>query len=166
MPTFYSRWKKDGLTLITTATTYEQQDQKHKKNPMSVFMYALKAPESRRQYPRRLKIFLDYLKLEGNLQQQVEQFYLNAVSNHAWVEESLMSFIAYEKERSKNGEISDSTIPNYYRATKLFCEMNDITLNWKKIARGLPRAGKAANDRAPTIAEIKKLVEYPDRKSR
>jgi hypothetical protein len=42
--------------------------------------------------------------------------------------------------------------------------MNDILLNWKKIARGLPRAGKAANDRAPTIAEIRKLVEYPDRR--
>ena len=131
---------------------------------MTVFTYALKAPESRRQYPRRLKIFLDYLKLEGNLEQQAAQFYLTAISNRAWVEESLMAFIAYEKERSKNGEISDSTIPNYYRATKLFCEMNDITLNWKKIARGLPRAGKAANDRAPTIAEIKKLVEYPDRR--
>lgn len=46
-------------------------------------------------------------------------------------------------ERSKKGEISVSTIPNYYRATKLFCEMNDIVLNWKKIAQGLPRAGKA-----------------------
>jgi hypothetical protein len=131
---------------------------------MSVFTYALKAPESRRQYPRRLKIFLDYLRLEGNIEQQAEQFYLSAIGNHAWVEEALMSFIAFEKERSKNGEISNSTIPNYYRATKLFSEMNDITLNWKKIARGLPRAGKAANDRAPTIAEIKKLVEYPDRR--
>jgi hypothetical protein len=104
------------------------------------------------------------LRLEGNIEQQAELFYLNAIDNRAWVEESLMAFIAFEKERSKNGEISDSTIPNYYRATKLFCEMNDITLNWKKIARGLPRAGKAANDRAPTIAEIRKLVEYPDRR--
>jgi hypothetical protein len=75
-----------------------------------------------------------------------------------------MSFIAYEIERSKNGEISDSTIPNYYRAKKLFCEMNDITLNWKKIARGLPSTGKAANDRAPPIAEIRKMMEYPDRR--
>jgi hypothetical protein len=97
------------LTTATTTTTYEQQNHKHKKNPMSVFTYALKAPESRRQYPRRLKIFLDYLQLEGNLPRQAEQFYLKAVSNQPWVEESLMSFIAYEKERSKNGEISDST---------------------------------------------------------
>ena len=168
MPAFYDRWKKTNLTFTTTTTnsTYELQHQANqtKKNPMTVFTYALKAPESKRQYPRRLKIFLDYLGLEGNIEEQAKQFYLNALSNYAWAEESLMTFIAYEKERSKNGEIFDSTIPNYYRATKLFCEMNDITLNWKKIARGLPRAGKAANDRAPTIAELRKLVEYPDRR--
>jgi hypothetical protein len=40
--------------------------------------------------------------------------------------------------------------------------MNDLALNWKKIARGLPRGRKAANDRAPTMDEIRKLVEYPD----
>jgi hypothetical protein len=90
---------------------------------MTVFTYALKSPESRRQFPRRFKIFLDYLRLEGNLEQQAEQFHLTAISNHTWVEESLMAFIAYEKERSRNGELSDFTIPNYYRATKLFCEM-------------------------------------------
>jgi hypothetical protein len=131
---------------------------------MTVFMYALKAPESRRQYPRRFKIFLDYLGLKGGLEEQVQEFYLKAIENHQWAEELLMSFIGYEKERSKKGEISVSTIPNYYRATKLFCGMNDVVLNWKKIARGLPRAGKAANDRAPTIEEIRKLVEYPDRR--
>src|SRR5262245_7862115 len=109
---------------------------------MTVFMYALKAPESRRQYPRRFKIFLDYLGLQGKLEEQANQFYFKAKENQKWAEEVLMGFITYEKERAKRGEISDCTIPNYYRATKLFCEMNDIVLNWKNIARGLPRAGK------------------------
>jgi hypothetical protein len=34
----------------------------------------------------------------------------------------------------------------------------------EKITRGLPRGRQAANDRAPTIEEIRKLVEYPDRR--
>jgi hypothetical protein len=42
--------------------------------------------------------------------------------------------------------------------------MSDITFPWKKITRGLPRARVSANDRAPTIKEIQKLVEYPDRR--
>jgi hypothetical protein len=42
--------------------------------------------------------------------------------------------------------------------------MNDLTLNWKRITKGLPRAKNSSNDRAPTIEEIRKLVEYPDRR--
>src|SRR5919112_2557487 len=156
---------ESSSTTAAAATTITFGQQMHRnKNPMTIFTYGVKAPESKRQYPRRLKIFLDYLRLEGNLGEQAEQFYSKAIENPQWAEDALMDFISYQKERSKKGEISVSTIPNYYRATKLFCEMNDIVLNWKKIARGLPRAGKAANDRAPTIEEIRKLIEYPDRR--
>jgi hypothetical protein len=62
------------------------------------------------------------------------------------------------------GEIAESTISNYYKAAKLFCEMNDLTLNWKKISRGIPQGRHAANDRAPTMEELKKLIGYPDRR--
>ena len=36
-------------------------------NPLSQFMYSLKAPETRRQWPQRLKRFIDFLKIEGDL---------------------------------------------------------------------------------------------------
>jgi hypothetical protein len=39
-----------------------------------------------------------------------------------------------------------------------------LEINWKRIKRGLPKAKTAANDRAPTLEEIRKLVEYPDRR--
>ena len=55
----------------TTTTTIAQEIE---EDPISVFLYALKAPETRRQYPRRLKVFLDYLKLEGTLEQQAKGF--------------------------------------------------------------------------------------------
>jgi hypothetical protein len=42
--------------------------------------------------------------------------------------------------------------------------MNDLLLNWKKISRGLPIGRRAANDRAPSIEEIRKLIDYPDRR--
>jgi hypothetical protein len=75
-------------------------------------------------------------------------------------------FIEYQKERVASGEISESTITNYYKATKLFSVMNDLLLNWKKISRGLPIGRRAANDRAPSTEEIRKLTEYPDRRIR
>jgi len=42
--------------------------------------------------------------------------------------------------------------------------MNDILISWKRITRGLPKGRKAADDRAPTIEEIRQIVEYPDRR--
>ncbi|MGA9154620.1 MAG: hypothetical protein WBZ36_28895, partial [Candidatus Nitrosopolaris sp.] len=39
----------------------------------------------------------------------------------------------YQNDRANRGEISVSTIPNYYRATKLFCEMNDIVAGILKL---------------------------------
>jgi len=133
-------------------------------DPMEHFVYGLKSPESRRQYPQRLKVFLDFLKLQGGLKEQAQRFWLKAKKDPKWSEESLMRFINFQKERAESGEISPSTVPNYYKATKLFCDMNEILLNWKKIAKGLPRGRQAANDRAPTEEEIQRLIEYPDRR--
>jgi hypothetical protein len=50
------------------------------------------------------------------------------------------------------------------KATKLFCEMADISITWKKITRGLPKERKYADDRIPTLEELQRLVQYPDRR--
>jgi integrase len=42
--------------------------------------------------------------------------------------------------------------------------MNDIAVAWKKITRGLPKARRFADDRAPTLDEIRKMTDYPDRR--
>ena len=47
---------------------------------------------------------------------------------------------------------------------EIFCEISDVTISWKKISRGLPRPSQSANDRAPTINEIRKIINYPDRR--
>jgi hypothetical protein len=102
--------------------------------------------------------------LTGSLKYQAKEFWMKARKDTRWVEDKLMQFIRYQVERSRSGEISPSTVPNYYKAVKLFCEMNDILLNWKKIARGLPRVRDAADDRAPQIEELQRILEYPDRR--
>jgi integrase len=42
--------------------------------------------------------------------------------------------------------------------------MNDIVINWKKLAKGIPQEKQSAEDRTPTMDEIHKLVEHPDRR--
>ena len=82
----------------------------------------------------------------------------------SWAFNCILKFLQYQKERVAKEEITGSTLRNFIKAIKLFCEMSDIPIQWKKITRGLPNARQSANDRAPTIEEIKKLLEYPDRR--
>jgi hypothetical protein len=58
------------------AAVTEEQD------PLAMFLYALKAPETKRQYPRRFKVFLDFLNLKGTFQEQTKQFLMKARTNH------------------------------------------------------------------------------------
>jgi len=134
------------------------------QDPLSQFMYSLKAPETKRQWPRRLKVLFDFLKIDGSLDYQARHFVLQARQVPRWAEENLIRFISFQNDRVNAGQISNATVPNYYKAAKLFCEMNDLPLNWKKIRKGLPVARQAASDRAPTIEEIRKLTDYPDRR--
>jgi hypothetical protein len=60
------------------------------------------------------------------------------------------------------GEIAASTISNYYKPVKLFCDVNNILINWKFISRGIPKGKHASDDRAPTLSEIHELLKYPD----
>ena len=99
-----------------------------------------KAPESKRQYPKRLKVFLNFIDIEGlTLQEKLYNLYVHAKQDTEWLQDSLIDFIVFQKERVDKGEIVNSTIPNYYKSVKLFCDMNDIIINWKLVTRGIPR---------------------------
>ena len=131
-------------------------------------IYGLKSADAKRQYPCRLKAFLDFLKLEGDLEEQAHDFMTKAKVNPQWIHDNLIRFILFQIERAKQAEIAECTISNYYKPIKLFCVMNGIaqSINWKVVSRGLPLGRDAANDRAPTIDEIRKLVEYLNRRIR
>jgi len=136
-------------------------------SPYFRFIYALKAPETKRQYPKRLEVFLDYLKLQGSTNEaKANQLYEFIKQDPKTFQIALLNYIIFQIDRAKKQEISESTIPNYYIPIKLFCDMNDIMINWRLVTRGIPKGRHASEDRVPTRDEIKKLLEYPDRRIR
>ena len=101
--------------------------------------------------------------MEGStLEERLYNLYNKSKSNTEWLQDSLIDFIIFQKERAARGEITESTIPNYYKPVKLFCDMNDIVINWRLVTRGMPRGSHAANDRSPTVEEIIQILKYPD----
>lgn len=76
----------------------------------------------------------------------------------------IIKFLQFQKERVEKGDITGATLRNSVKSLKLFCEMTDIPIAWKKITRGLPKSRIHADDRAPTVDEIQKTSEYPDRR--
>jgi integrase len=77
-------------------------------------------------------------------------------------EKKVISYINEQVQIADDGQITESTIRNPLKAIKLLLEMNDISLNWKKIRRLLPPARGYALDRIPTIDEIRDILDAAD----
>jgi hypothetical protein len=132
--------------------------------PYQMFRFSVGSEVTRKYYERRIRRFFDFkFGIGEDIELSCNEFAEIARSDTNWAMNKVISFLQFQKERTEKGEIASATLSNFVKAIKLFCEMSDITILWKKIARGLPRRNQSANDRAPNIDEIKKLVEYPDR---
>ncbi|HZD83272.1 MAG TPA: hypothetical protein VE076_10385 [Nitrososphaeraceae archaeon] len=135
-------------------------------SPNSMFVYAIRSKLTRDYYLRRLRKLFDFLHIESleTIEGRCNIFAELAKSNNNWVVNGIIRFLQIQKERVEAGQITGATLRNYVKAIKLFCEMSDIQIPWKKIVRGLPKVRKYAEDRAPTLDEIRKMAEYPDRR--
>ena len=123
-----------------------QNQKKGTHNPYNRFMYGLKSPESKRQYPKRFGVFLDFIGIKDqSFEDRLYDLYIQSKQNVEWLQDSLIEFIEFQKERAGRDEIKETTIPNYYKPVKLFCDMNNIVANWNIVTRGMPRGSDAAN---------------------
>jgi hypothetical protein len=142
-----------------------QDDNSVSIDPYSLFLHAMKSPVTKKKYSRRLEMFFNFIKIPGeNMEEQCLTFVNSGKNNVNWVFTNILKFVLFHKERIHKKEISGATLINYLKAIKLFCEMSDLSINWKKITRGLSRGKRYANDRIPTLEEVRKIVEYPDRR--
>ena len=122
-----------------------------------LFRAAIKSQATRDPYERRLIGFLKKMDVRSP-----DAFVEFAKSNPALAENKIIAFLSSERARADCGEISAGTINNWVKAVRLFLEMNDVQLNWKKIRRVLPRARRYAFDRVPTSDELHEILDAAD----
>jgi integrase len=146
-----------------------------KKLPVKyAFMYC-RSPSTQRQYPKRLKMFFDHIGLlssdgggEGtDLEDRGQAFLDKARKDPEWANQKIMEYLDYHRHRVSQGEISAGTLRTLWRPIKTFTAAYDDvgdSIKWKRITKAMPRVKEYSNDRIPTIEELRRLVEYPDRR--
>jgi hypothetical protein len=78
--------------------------------PYENFIYALKAKETKRQYPHRLDSFLTFMNLKGTIQEKCTKLYEIANDNLSVFQSNIIRFINFQKERIAAKEISEGTL--------------------------------------------------------
>jgi integrase len=155
---------KSNTVIDTVLSESEEQSQ---LSPYMMFKYSVRSELTRKYYERRLRIFFDFIQFEIEIKEieiRCNHFAERGKININWTLHQIIRFLQFQKERVENKLITAATLKNFVKSLKVFCDSADLDVPWKKITRGLPKGRQSANDRAPTLEEIQRLIEYPDRR--
>ena len=135
-------------------------------SPYSLFVESIRSPVTREKYLQRMGYFFDYLKIHSNNNIEERFGILTRMANTDlnWLVNAIFRYLQIHKNRVDHKEISTATLRNYIKPIRLYCDQMDFPIPWKKLMRGMPRGRRYANDRAPTLDEIKRILAYPDRR--
>lgn len=100
-----------------------------------MFLFSMRSPKTREKCPGRLRMFFDFIDiLPGETMiERSKDFCDRSRSNNGWAFSCIIQYLQKLKERVEAKEISTGTMKNRYQAVKLFCDMADILISWKKI---------------------------------
>jgi hypothetical protein len=84
-------------------------------SPYAKFKMALKSKEVQRQYPSLLEKFLDFCKFQGIDREQKALKFCDFVKSKSQeeVEDLIIRFVLFQKERIDKKEITSGTLRNY-----------------------------------------------------
>lgn len=121
-----------------------------------LFSAAIRSPSTRDPYERKLLGFLKRVNLTP------DKFAQFAKESPSAAEKKILSLLSQDRLKIERGEITAGTVNNWLKAVRLFLEMNDVILNWKKIKRMLPTIRRYALDRVPTLEELREILDAAD----
>lgn len=92
-----------------------------------LFSAVVRTPATRDPYERKLLGFLKRVNLSPD---GLVQF---AKENPSAAEKKIISLLSQDRLKIERREITAGAVNNWLKAVRLFLEMNDILVNWKKI---------------------------------
>jgi len=131
-------------------------------DPWMLFLYALKALSTKEKYIQRLIMFLDFLGYQGTKEEKARAFAAQGRADSVYAFNCILKFFQNKREQIDRKEMAIGTVRNYLKRIKLFCDMANLQISWTKIARALPIAKRFADDRDPTLQEIRRIPERLD----
>ena len=131
----------------------EIQENTHTKSVKN-FLKGFHSDATKESYCKKLVQFLEF---HNGI--TADQLLYKAKKNPKTIQHMIIDYV--EERKSK---VSGSTLQQTKGALKHFFEMNDIEdgINWSKISKIIPHARKTGSDRAPTIDEIRTMLESAD----
>jgi integrase len=122
---------------------------------LSPFYAAFKSEETKENYAIKLRQFLRYIDLS------CDEFVELARKDPEKAEKEISRYLIARKEEG----VSGSTVSMTRDALKLLLTMNRVkTIDWDIINKMLPSVKRHANDRPPTVEEIRRLLVHADLK--
>ena len=75
--------------------------------PYENFLFALKSKETRRQYPKLLKMFFDFINIEPSkpIEERAAIVFQKAKEDRRWFESQIFRYVIYNKQKVENKEI-------------------------------------------------------------
>jgi hypothetical protein len=126
-----------------------------------LFKNAIRSDKSLQLYKQHLFHFCDFLKMTT---EQIVSTYSGGENAKGLInlQHMIEDYVILLQTKVRNKEITAMTATVMVPPVKLFCEMNDIILNWRKINKLLPHGNDNATDEAYTREQIKKMLKYSD----
>jgi integrase len=117
------------------------------------FLKGFRTEATKEGYSRKLRHFLEFIKIPP------DEFLARTKQDPRWAERLIIDYVEARKQT-----VTGATIITVRDALKHFYEMNDYYngINWPKIVRMMPKTRKVGSDRAPTVEEVRRMVESAD----
>jgi hypothetical protein len=129
----------------------------------SLFVLAIRSPQTKQKYLQRFGYFLDFAKIGtekekvSSVEERCNMLAELAKSNYEWLARCIFNYLQLLKSRVESKEIKASTLRNNIKPIKLFLEQIEFEIHWKKLLRGMPKERKYATIVPRNLKKSKEL---------